>query len=144
MSSLEIGLPTRDSSTFNVHSLHTQLAILRWAALRRFWGCRFASRPIRWQSLTAFFSWLHAAWCASWWFPSCPKCQLSIGTSLPHQWRPNDKQTPRKGTDYDISLGSTARTSSSSQAVLALGTPRFDIHYNFGGATILCESDAIN
>jgi hypothetical protein len=45
-------------------------------------------------SPTAFFSWLHAGWYASWWFPSCPKCQLSIGRSLPHQWRPNDKRTP--------------------------------------------------
>jgi hypothetical protein len=49
-----------------------------------------------------------------------------------------------KGTDYDISLRSTARTSSSSQAVLALGAPGFDIHYDFGGTTILCESDAID
>jgi DHA2 family multidrug resistance protein len=29
--------------------------------------------PLRWQSQTAFFSWLHAAWRASWWFPLCPK-----------------------------------------------------------------------
>lgn len=49
-----------------------------------------------------------------------------------------------KGDDYDISLRSTARTSSSSQAVPALGTPGFDIHHYFGGTTILYESDAIN
>jgi hypothetical protein len=44
-----------------MHSLPTQPALPGWAAPRRFWGCRFASRPIRWQSSTAFFSWLHAA-----------------------------------------------------------------------------------
>ena len=31
-----------------------------------------------------------------------------------------------------------------SHAVLALGTPLFDIHYAFGSTTILCESDAID
>jgi hypothetical protein len=45
-------------------------------------------------SPTAFFSWLHAAWYASWWLPSCPQCQPSIDRSLLHQWRPNEKHTP--------------------------------------------------
>jgi hypothetical protein len=87
-------LPTPGSSDFNMHSHHIQPALAQRVAPRRSWDCGFASKPIRWQSLTAFFSWLHAAWRASWWFPSCPKCQLSIGRSLLHQWRPNEKHTP--------------------------------------------------
>jgi hypothetical protein len=54
-------LPNRGSSDFNMPSFHTQPALPGWVAPRRSWDCRFASRPIRWQSSTAFFSWLHAA-----------------------------------------------------------------------------------
>jgi hypothetical protein len=50
----------------------------------------------------------------------------------------------RKGTDYDISVRSTARTSSSSQAVLASGIPGFDIRHEFCGATSICGFDAID
>src|ERR1700724_928687 len=55
MSSLEIALPTCGSSAFNMPSLHSQLALPRWTARLRFWGCRFDSKPIYRQSLTAFF-----------------------------------------------------------------------------------------
>src|SRR5580658_4347867 len=144
MSSLEIALPTRGSSALDMHSLLTPLALRRWAAPRRFWVCRFASKPIRWQFLTAFFSWLHAALRASWWFRSCPKCQPSISRSPLRQWMPNEKHATWKETDYDVSPCTTARTSSGSQTVLALGAPGFDIHYAFGGTTILCDSNALN
>jgi hypothetical protein len=138
------GLTDSDSSAFNMHSLHIQPALPQRAAPRRFWDCRFASKPLRWQSPTAFFSWLHAAWLASSWLPSCPQCQPSIGRSLLHRWRPNEKRTTRKGQIMKSGSCSTPRASRSSQAVLAFGTPGFDIRHEFCGATIPCESDAFN
>src|SRR5579859_15579 len=144
MSSLEMALPITDSSAFNMHSLHIQPALPQRVAPRRLWASRFASRRLRWQSPIAFFSWLHAAWLASSWSPSCPLCQPSIGRSQLRRWRANEKRTTRKGTDYEDRFCSTPRDSRSDQVMLALGTAGFDIRRNFGGTTILCESDAID
>src|SRR5579859_369250 len=144
MSSLEMPLPTPGSSAFNMYSVPIQRAWPQRAAPRRFWGYRFASKPLRWQSPTASFCWLHAAWLASSWLPACPQCQPSIGKSLLHRRRPNEKRTTRKGTGYEVRLCSAPGPSRSSQAVLALGTPGFDIRHEFCGTTILRDSDAIN
>ena len=57
-------------------------------------GRRFARSDIRWQSLTAFFFGHISCGMPRGAFPPCPKCQRSIGRSLLHPWRPNEKHIP--------------------------------------------------